>query len=130
MKTYRIASGGFSFQYPDDWQVQVNNDIVAVFDPLLGLGAIQISVYRPLNTPVADIETAFKEYLSVRHDDFIFEDRTPFYHGSASGHDGTLWEYWMFAWGDSAILATYNCHIRDAGKERKKVQEIIESLHH
>lgn len=129
MKTYRDAITGFSFQYPDDWQVQVNDDNVAVFDPLLGFGALQISVYRPLDKRVAEIETAFKEYLSVRHDDFIFEDHAQYYYSSVSGHDGTLWEYWLFSLEDSAILATYNCDIRDAGKERNKVQKIVKSLH-
>ena len=117
---------GFIFFYPNDWIWEKEENIITVYNPKNGLGALQFSIYyvgndREINLKV-ELEDFLEDYNSFKVE--IIEDKAY----SRIKDEDRIWYYWFFQSGNSLILATYNCEIKDEGKENELIKNILNSF--
>ena len=117
---------GFIFFYPNDWIWEKEENIITVYNPKNGLGALQFSIYyvgndREINLKV-ELEDFLEDYNSFKVE--IIEGKAY----SRIKDEDRIWYYWFFQSGNSLILATYNCEIKDEGKENELIKNILNSF--
>lgn len=126
MQKNKYQDSIFCFEYPINWQIEVDEDVISIYKSLNGFGAVQFSTRQIGNPSAYSLKEFFKEYLEDRHKEFeILED---FDCVSSSIIDsGRSWKYWLFFKMNILVFATYNCSEKDSGKEDSEVMEIVNS---
>jgi hypothetical protein len=129
MKVYENPDVDLSFQYPDNWTIEQEQNVVSLLDPENGLGALQFSVYQIPGSQIISVKTELEDYLKDRHSHFEVST-TDSYALSDYLNDkkGNCWKYWMFLKNHTLVFATYNCLKNVIGKESKYIDQIIGSL--
>lgn len=126
MKNYRYNEQ-FGFTFPDRWEVADDGNLISIYDPNNGLGALQFTLYEVGDPSGIDLISEFEDYLANRHGHFDIEQGDDFVHCDIRDEDGVWWRYWLFIKGNTLVFTTYNCDQQDIGKEDQKVEEIIKS---
>lgn len=134
MNEYISKHSRFSFKYPNDWELEQEDNLITVYNNN-GVGALCISDYYPpkgkkinrinelidyLNENVVGINAEETKQNIITKDDHAYVDYID--------KEKTYWQYWLFSDDKTVILITYNCEEPDREKEKTVVQQIIETL--
>ncbi|UPK67972.1 hypothetical protein [Chitinophaga filiformis] len=109
MQLYKHKTNNFGFSFPDDWTVENNDGIIALFDGNNSIGVLQFSIYYPPQDKEVFLKDLLEEYLTDRHTDFsvkltdhyAYTDYLPY-------EDDGIWKYWVFKKDNMVIFGTYN----------------------
>ena len=127
MKYYKLDKSELSFEHPENWKISNEENIISVFDPIDGYGALQFSVYNKNdNTPI-NLLDELGEYLSKRHEDCEILMKDKFAYCNCLDEEDILWRYWLFQKKGNIIFASYNCTLNDGGKDDEIIDAIIKS---
>lgn len=126
MKNYQYNEQ-FGFTFPNSWEIENDENLVSVYDPENGLGALQFTLYGVDDPSDIDLISELEDYLGDRHRNFDIENGDGFVHSNVRDEDGVWWRYWFFIKDKTLVFATYNCDQQDKGKEDQEVEKIIKS---
>jgi hypothetical protein len=128
MRVHNSKGLNFSISYPDDWSVEEDGNVLSVYDPVNGNGALQFSSYEVNGIDPINLKEALGDYLSDRHEDFKVQELDGYSFCKCDDQKGNQWEYWAFARGVTLIFSSYNCSKEDVGKEDDKINSIVKSV--
>ena len=122
-----INLGEFYLTVPDNWDSEVDGNIVSLFDRYNGFGALQFSFYSVSNIDSIDLRKELQEYLLDKHgnidvdliNDYAYFDVTI---------DGIYWRYWLLKAIKNIVFISYNCDPVDIDKEKIIINNIINSM--
>ena len=126
MKSQSIADG-FVITLPDDWEIKNDSDVLSLFDPNNGIGALQFSPFTPPDINAIDPVKELKDYLESKYPvvSIRLADNTAV---SNVIDDDLFWRYWLIKGEKSILFVSYNCLNIDRGKEDKVIDEILKSI--
>lgn len=127
MKNYQY-NDHFGFAYPETWEVGNDGNLISVYDPENGLGALQFTLYEVVEPSGIDLISEFEDYLGDRHGHFEIQTGGDFVYCIVKDEEEVWWRYWLFIQGNIMVFATYNCEQQDKGKEDQEVERIIKSI--
>lgn len=135
MKQYSSSTGWYNLYLPKNWEVEDEGSLISVFDPVKGVGTLQISALSvPLDQEL-DLVEELARYLIYRvkiksKADLIskikIDSNCAFYEVFKEGN--RYCSYWMFYKNYKLIFVTYNCPGEDFAKEREIIEQILNSL--
>lgn len=126
MKSFKHNISNFLIRYPENWEIKKEDNIINLFNPSSGFGAIQFSIYY-VDNPI-NIESELDEYIKSRHEKYeIFKETNSLSNGLSLDNDGRQWQYWLYKKDNFLIFASYNCAIEDIGKDGNEIKAIIEN---
>ncbi|HEV8283660.1 MAG TPA: DUF3805 domain-containing protein [Chitinophagaceae bacterium] len=129
MKIFKDENRKLYFSYPDKWEIAQDESTLSIYDPVDGLGVLQISSYNVPDPKEISIKDELEEFIEERHneitvhltDDFAY---TPY----LIDENKRYWKYWLILKKNTLIFCSYNCQKEDFGKEEKTLNEIIASI--
>ncbi len=135
MKQYQATSGWYNLHLPEKWEVENEGSLISVFDPVSGVGTLQISALSvPLDREL-DLVQELARYLLYRVKIKSKSDLISKIKSEANCAFCELFternrysSYWMFYKNNKLIFVTYNCPGEDFAKEREIVEQILNSL--
>ena len=134
MKKYKLKNKKISISYPKNWEIEEDNGLISIFDPMNGVGAIQISSYlkdekSEINKKEELREYLRKEYLDLNADEIIskIQENNNFVYFEYTIND-EFWQYRLFASKDTIVFITYNCEDQDKELEKDKINDIINAI--
>jgi hypothetical protein len=128
MKIYKYQGVDLGFSYPDNWVIEKEENIVSIYDPLYGIGALQFSFYLVANPQTIFKKDELEDYIRDRHDSFeVTVNGNCAFSTYLDDKKGRYWKYWLFLKNKTLLFAFYNCQKEDVGKEEKIIDEIIAS---
>ena len=134
MNEYISRHNTFSFRYPNDWELEQEDNLLTVYNNN-GVGALNISYYYPpkgykvnkinelidyLSENAVGINAAETKQNIIAKEDHVYVDYID--------KEKAYWQYWLFSDDKTVIIVTYNCEEPDREKERTVVKQIIETL--
>ena|ERR1700719_4055564 len=126
MKKFDHQEADLSFTYPDDWEIEQEKNIVSVYNPINGVGALQFSFYQIGNDQAISLKDELEDYVKGRHENGQVKlDGSYSFSNFLEGKDGRFWRYWLFIKGKTLTFVSYNCYKNDIGVEEKKVNDIV-----
>lgn len=131
MRTYLNKNLELQFEYPDNWRAIENKtkNVVSVYDPIAGHGALQFSLYDTNNDGKIDPGRSLNDLLESKYQKFnIQQGKNHAFCSLIDDNENRSWYYWVIQHGSSLIFVSYNCEKEDAGKEENDVNRIIDSL--
>lgn len=128
MKKYIVKGTSFTFNYPDDWEIEDSGNVVSVYEPKRGAGALQFSYYIVENPETIVVGNELKEYVEGKYGNAdIIADKVRAYCDITLADSKAYWRFWMFLIEKNVIFATYNCSLDARGSEDEIVNKIVES---
>lgn len=127
MKVYKINEG-ISFSFPSNWLVEHDNNLISVFDPQNGVGALQFSIYEIKDTNSINLVEKLSDYLEEKHGAVSVKLFIDYSYSDLTDEDGVYWRYWLFSKKNRIIFVSYNCAQEDIGQEDTEIMQIIKSL--
>lgn len=127
-KEFRVPDTELTLMLPRSWEVHQDDNVISIFDPRNGLGALQFSIYyseQPQHVDIGNELCIFLKDKTVLAEITIL-DKLSYSQFIDSG--GTFWRYWMMKSNTQIFLISYNCALDDMGKEDTVVDDIISSL--
>lgn len=116
------------FNYPNDWIVDQENNLVSVYNPVEGVGALQFSSYQIPEAKTPSITEALSDYVHDRHIKYkILENKNYAYTNYLEGDDAAYWKYFLFLIQKTLIFVTYSCEEKNIGEEDKIIESIVMS---
>ena len=61
MRRYTDDKFGFVFLYPNDWTWEKEDNVISIYNPENGLGALQFSIYYVGNDSRVDLKTELEK---------------------------------------------------------------------
>lgn len=127
MKKYCDKTTGLYFEYPDEWSLEKDENVLSLYDPIDGVGAIQFSMYKVPNDKNLGLKQELDEYLTDNgYVNFEIKKGNSFVYTHVS-QENKYWQYWMFIKDDYLIFVSYNCQIDDSSKEIEEINNIVDS---
>ena len=127
MKKYIDTNIGLSFEYPIDWELEQESNVLSLYNFHNGFGALQFSTYKTNLANNIDISKELNEYLvNNGYKNFSVKKFDTYCYSSAQKKD-MAWEYWLFFKNNVLVFISYNCNIADIGKENETVNKIVSS---
>lgn len=128
MKIFGKLANGLSIILPDDWIVDSNDIAVSVYDPINGVGALQISIYQHKSSPEINLKSYLEDYLGDKFENISISQSDRYVTASSLNKENEWWKFWLFMKGNSLIFASYNCDKDNIYKEETIAENIVESL--
>ncbi len=126
MKTFKYNDSDFSLLLPDNWILEREENLLSIYDPENGVGALQLSIYYIEESRKVSLKDELIEFLAARHQSFDVNEQV----GYAFCHvneDGVYWKYWLIQKANIIAFATYNCAMIESNKETELIESIIQS---
>ncbi|MGK9126704.1 hypothetical protein M1D52_22000 [Olivibacter sp. SA151] len=111
---------------PEEWEVYQEEGVVTIYDPVKGVGALQLSLYG--TGKEVDVLGELKDYLSDKYEDITVSLLNGRAYFETVDEDEVYWRYWLFLKKGEIIFVSYNCDEEEKGKETTVVDEIIRSI--
>jgi hypothetical protein len=128
MKIFGKLVNGLSFILPDDWIVDSNDTVISVYDPINGVGALQISIYQHKSSPEIKLKNYLEDYLGDKFENISISQFDRHVTATSLSKENEWWKFWLFMKDNSLIFASYNCEKGNIYKEETIVENIVESL--
>ena len=135
LKEYVLATGLYNIRLPENWVVEEEGSLISVYEPVTGVGRLQISSYSIPPEQKLDLVEELAKYLIYRvkirsKSDLISkikkEANSAFF--ELFTEENHYSSYWMFFKNYKLIFITYNCVAEDFGKEKEIIDQILNSL--
>ncbi len=125
---YIDENSGLCFEYPSNWELQLDKNLLTLFNANNGVGVMQCSVYAIPSVHGFVVGEQLSQYLKNNgYDEFVISNNGNVSYSSIV-RDGFFWRYWLFLIKSNLVLISYNCEYEDRFKEESIVQRIIESV--
>ncbi|MCX2496411.1 hypothetical protein OQX63_23185 [Pedobacter sp. PF22-3] len=121
-------NNGIKGKIPNDWKSETSDDVVSLYEPDNGVGALQLSFYNIDNAPSIELSKELESYLGDKHEKIIVKIIDGRAYSDIEDEDGIYWQYWLFLKDTTVIFVSYNCDKSDKGIEDPVVKEIISSI--
>lgn len=129
---YKGSAGWYWVEYPVDWAVEESEDLVTIYLPETGIGALQISAFR---TPgQQDTRQVLSEYLSdqgllVNDATIVVQQDGPKMVSSFNYVEAdSYWLVWVISQGSHLLFVTYNCEVANKEQELQSVLGMVNSI--
>jgi hypothetical protein len=128
-KIYSHPAGAYSLAIPDGWEWADQPSNIAFFNPVDGIGAINVSSMKPARGVVnpASIVLEFAP-RSIRSELNVIDlESLP---GAYVEYqfEKNAWRVWVFCGPTRVFVLSYSCHASARGIEDRIVDEIVGSL--
>lgn len=131
-------SGWIRLEAPDDWVVEEEDNVVSLFRPETGCGALQFSLMSYKVAP-PNVEEHAVGLLTMFEHNRTGQMKTLRSWRANQGNEAVAvyaeistadrwWEAWLITDGKRRVLLTYNCETEDKGAERSQYALILRSL--
>lgn len=128
MKSFRF-NDNLKITFPDDWKLEKDNEVVSLFEPKKGVGALQFSSYSPPHDiDLIKVDKELEDFLKDKYGVIEVKLANNYSYFSITDEDDLFWRYWLFKGQKAMMFISYNCEADDRGKEDKIVDEIIKSV--
>lgn len=127
-KTYRLTGTNLKLRLSRNWEVQEDGNVISVFDPKKGLGALQFSIYLVEDAVGIDVANELRDFLEGKTVDAEIASYGNHAYSQFHDEEETFWRYWVFREGNHIIFASYNCSSEDTGSEDWSIDKIIKSV--
>lgn len=131
-KVFVSRAGWYSLRYPREWELEEDENYVALYEPEKGVGALHVSAYE---TPgPADPKKEMLDHLSDNETPVKAEDITVRLNGTKEiasfeqVNPGSFQKTWFVSDNGYLVLATYDSNAEDRDKELGEVENIINSI--
>ena len=132
MQTYHLKKYGFSIVLPDKWELTQKNNTVSCFDPINGVGALQISVFffnseNEISSKEELINFIKKRgisYSDIKQDLNIKQNSTSLQYVQ----NDEFWYVMVLVDVGKIFFITYNCEIQDQFIEIDEIEKIISGI--
>ena len=100
--------------------------MLTIYDPVNGLGALQLSVYFPADA-LGDLKEELKEHLDNEY--IEVKDMGSYAYGNFLDSDNIFWRYWLHQLeNNTLIFSTYSCEQADRSKEDEEIDRLVKSI--
>ena len=127
-KAYRLTGTDLKLRLPRNWEAQEEGNVISLYDPKKGLGALQFSIYFVENAADISLADELQDFLEDKSDDAEVKDCGNYSYSQFHDEEDTFWRYWVFKEGSHIIFTSYNCSSEDAGSENKSIDKIMKSV--
>lgn len=124
-KLFRFGDG-ITVTIPEEWEVYQENGVVTIYDPVKGVGALQLSLYG--KSKEVNVLDELKDYLSDKYEDVAVDLLDGRAYSETVDEDDVYWRYWLFLKKDDIIFMSYNCDEEEKDRETTVIDEIIRSI--
>ncbi len=128
MKKYDILPNGLGIIFPDDWTVEMEGNIVSVYNPVNGVGALQFSIYQSFDSSDINLKEFLAEYLRDKFRNLNISEFDKYVTAESIDLENKWWKFWLFTKTKALIFASYNCSKDFILEEQFKAEKIVESL--
>jgi len=126
MQIFKYNDSDLSFSIPDNWVFEREKNLISVYEPHDGVGALQFSIYYIDEDRDISLQSELIEFLNGKHSKFEVKNILNYVYCFLN-ENGTYWKYWLFRKNIILVFATYNCAMNDADKESEVIERIIQS---
>lgn len=126
-KKYSNKNKGLELIYPENWEAELNDNVLSVYDSLNGVGVLQFSTYHVSDSKRINLSNELSDFLRDKHEPIEINVDNNYAFASYKDNEGRCWKYWLFLKKDILIFASYNCEKDDVGKEDKEIDQILRS---
>lgn len=127
MKIFTHSIANFQIKFPENWEINEEENIINLYNPQNGYGVLQFTIYFVENNDIA-IEVELEEYVKSRHSNYeILKEKSSLAHGYNMIEDEKHWQYWIYKGENFLVFASYNCAKDDIGKEGVEIKKILEN---
>jgi len=126
MKIFKYNDSPFSIQIPDNWVLERDKNVISIYDPQNGFGALQISIYYVDILKTISIKTELLDFLAEKHLNVDVKEQNGYAYCNVN-ENGTYWKYWLIRKDTVLAFATYSCGLNDSEKESEVIENIIQS---
>lgn len=119
---------GINAEIPSDWELEENGNLMSLYNPENGVGALQLSFYNVGDASSIDVTKELEKYIEDKHENFIIKTINRHAYGDTEDEDGVYWRYWLFLEKSIVIFVSYNCDESDKGVEDHLVDRILGSI--
>lgn len=127
MKSFYFDKG-IKVMIPDGWEEEKGDSLMSLYDPIEGVGALQLSFYKVSNPDSIDLCKELEEYLNDKHDNINIRRLANYAYCSVVDEDGVYWRYWLFLKLRDVVFASYNCDEAVKDQEYGVIDDIVKSL--
>ena len=127
MKSFYFDNG-IKVMIPDSWEQEKRDNLVTLYDPVAGVGALQFLFYKASNPDSIDLGKELGGYLEDKHDGVDIKQSTKYAYCSVVDEDGVYWRYWLFLKLGDVAFASYTCDEAVKKQEYGLIDDIIKSL--
>lgn len=127
MKSFYFDNG-IKVMIPDSWEEEKEDNLVSLYDPVEGVGALQFSFYKASNPDSIDLSKELEGYLEDKHDGVDIKQLANYAYCSVVDEDGVYWQYWLFLKLGDVVFASYNCDEAVKKQESGLIDDIIKSV--
>ena len=127
-KAYRLTGTDLKLRLSRNWEVQEEGNVISVFDPKNGLGALQFSIYFVEAAVGINVANELRDFLEDKTADAEITSFDNYAYSQFYDEEETFWRYWIFREGNHIIFASYNCSSEDAGSEDGSIDKIMKSV--
>jgi uncharacterized protein YkuJ len=121
-------SEDFITEIPDNWEAEVSQGTISLFDSVNGVGVMQVSFYTVQNAYSLNLVDELEDYLKDTYDDVSATLTDDFAYFDIVSSSSTFWRYWLLRRKANIIFVSYNCAKEDIDKEGDVVDKIIKSI--
>jgi len=129
---YISRAGWYSIEYPEGWVVEEGRDLVTLYRPQGGVGALQISAYQ---TPEPqDCRSVLLDYLDDQKVSIgkkavmVQQDRIKSVSTHGYEEDDSYHQVWVVTQTEYLLFVTYNCRSALRDTETIDVHEMVQSI--
>lgn len=132
MQQYNFENISLS-KWPE-WELQSEDGVISIYDPVNGVGALQVSVYNIPYEGESDLKSELAEFVT----DYIEEEIREKIISTSQLNDGYAFvelenteNYWLFILFrdlNTVAFITYNCELEDKKIEMSRIWEVIKSI--
>jgi hypothetical protein len=127
VKKYSNKQKGLQFQYPENWIAELDEDVLSVYDPQSGVGALQFSTYSVPDMHQIDVRRELAAFLEGKPVLINVNAAADCAYSDYIDNDESYWKHWLFLIENVLVFVTYNCAKEDAAKEAEQVEAIVAS---
>jgi hypothetical protein len=113
---------------PNNWKEEKGENTFLLYDPVDGVGALQVSSYKAIKQDSMDLGAELKDYLGNKHDGLNITKFSNCAYCTLIDEDGVYWRYWLISKINEVLFASYNCDQACKGQEDGVVDDIMKSL--
>ena len=126
MKLFHFDNG-IEVKMPDNWKVEEEGNVVSLYDPENGVGALQFSIYKA-NSSSINVSDELEDYIDDKHEHLDIKQISNYAYCDIIDEDDVYWRYWLFLKMDDVVFVSYNCDETDKNHEYDLINDIIESV--
>ena len=118
----------FAIKIPENWVSIGEQEVISVYDPKNGKGALQFSFYTVEDAISLNLVDELQDFLKGKNFSTTPSLKNDTAYLATTAENNKYWRYWLIRRDETIIFVTYNCSNEDIGSDDNFVEEIISSI--